>query len=124
MNNQEALDTMKHHKRFEEFLHGIDFKKYPGLDLKKVFYFISNGTLVRGMPLDSTYKLMESIRVWLEQHSHGGARHGAGRPGKNRTIKKITLSAEEKDIVMAKARAKTKGSSLQKEFRTWLKNLK
>ncbi len=123
MNNQEALDSLRHHKKFEEFLNQLNLRKYPGLSLEKIFYFITTGTLVEGMPIESTYKLMRAIKQWLNDSSHGGVRRGAGRPKIHSEIVKITLSAEKDDIEAARAFANHSGSSLQALFRAWLEQL-
>lgn len=121
LSNQQALATLKDHKQFDEFLSSLEFTNYPGLDLSKVFYFISTGVLIDNMPLSSTFKLMEDVKIWLSQHSHGGLREGAGALKRTKNIKKITLSAEAVDIEKAKRRAQKQGTSLQQLFREWLK---
>lgn len=123
LSNQQALATLKDHRQFGEFINSLEFINYPGLDLNKVFYFISTAVLVDDMPLSSTFKLMEDIKIWLSRHSHGGLRNGAGAPKKTKNVKKITLSAESIDIEKAKNRAQKQGTSLQQMFREWLKDI-
>lgn len=120
LSNQQALNQLKHHKQFSEFLRDLDYEQYPGLDLEKVFYFVSTGTVVKGMPLDSTLKLLQKIKSWLANHSHGGPRQGSGRPKSNKQFQRVTLSAEEKYLKRARKVAEKKGTSLQQMFRKWL----
>ena len=120
VSNQEALFILKEHKKFALFLENLDLKRYDSLTLEKAFYFISTGVLVKGMELKDVYQLMDEIRSWVSDNSHGGKRNGAGRPKKNEDIKKVTLSASAKLVESVKKKAKQKGSSLQAEFRKWL----
>lgn len=123
LSNQEALHKLKNHKKLEEFLNGLDFTEYPSLDLKKVFYLISTGVLVENMSIESTCKFVQDAKKWLNNHKRGGVRSGAGRPKKNLKIVKLTLSAEEKAIALARKKAQSKGTSLQAMFRDWLQKL-
>ena len=124
MNSQEILKNLANHKKLDDFLNQIDFNIYKNLTLEKVFYFIKSGTLIADMPLDETYQFYRAIKKWLNDTSHGGKRLGAGRPKINKKITKITLSAEEEDIINAKNYAKDNGKSLQSLFREWLAGLK
>lgn len=123
MSSEEVLNKLANHKKLDDFLNQIDFNIYKGLSLEKVFYFIKTGTLMSGMPLDETYSLLREMKKWLNDNSHGGKREGSGRPRVNKNITKVTLSAEEEDILRAKNYAKERGESLQSLFREWLAEL-
>ncbi|MBL7662168.1 hypothetical protein JNK13_05390 [bacterium] len=122
LSNQEALKHLKDHKQFKAFLEALDFSKYPGLNIEQVFLWISTGTLVKGMNLNSTLLLLGEIKSWASAHSQGGYRKNAGAPKRNIEIRRITLSAERKDIERARAIATQKNTSLQAMFREWLKS--
>jgi hypothetical protein len=120
LSNEEAFSFLREHKDFEAFLAGLSLENYPGISLEQVFYLVSTGVAGEGMPVSSLTRLLEDIHHWCDAHSHGGTRTGAGAPKRTKAIKKITLSAEEDDIVRAKEAAKAQGASLQKLFREWL----
>lgn len=123
LSNEEAFSFLREHKDFQLFLNDLTLADYPGLTLEQVFYLVSTGVVGEGMPLSSVTKLLIDIHRWCDAHSHGGARLGAGAPKRTKAIRKITLSAEEEDIVRAKAVARAHGTSLQKMFRQWLSEL-
>jgi len=120
ISNQEALRFVKEHEKFPDFLESLDYSSYPGLDLEKVFMWISTGVLVKDMPLESVYRLLREIRAWTSLHSHGGQRPGAGAQKSTKNIVRVTLSAEKRDIERGKHYAKRQGTSLQALFRNWL----